>query len=160
VHPTFISLGKRLFKHLKTQATLEKTFNAGDKVEEADVRKKDANYLYNDGQNFYFMDEESYEQVGFNAEQIGDVVNFLTEGAKVIIQYFDNEPANIELPKKVTLKVIETEPAVRGNTAQGNVMKRAKVETGYELSVPIFINREEEIVINTENGNYVERANK
>ena len=147
-------------KHIKTGATLEKTFNAGDKVEEADLQKKNATFLYVGDQNVYFMEEESYEQVAFSKDQLGLVPNFLQDGMKVIIVYCDGQPASVEIPKKVTLKVTETEPAVRGNTASGNVMKDATVETGYKLRVPIFVAQNDSIVINTDTGEYVERANK
>ncbi len=147
-------------RNVLTGNVIEKTFNASDKVEEAELERRNANYLYADDSNFHFMDETSFEEVGFNKDQIGNARHFLKEGTKVQILYYNNNPVSIEPPQKVTLKIIETMPAVRGNTASGNVTKSAKLETGFEIQVPIFIQQGEEVVINTETGEYVERANK
>jgi elongation factor P len=141
-------------------SVIEKTFNASDKVEEADLSRKNANFLYSDDSNFHFMDEESYEEISFSEKQMGDAGKFLKEGTKVTVLYFNNEPVTCEIPKKVMLKITETDPAVRGDTIQGNVMKEAKLETGATVQVPIFVQQGEEIVVNTDTSEYVERAGK
>lgn len=147
-------------RHLINGTVLEKTFNASDKFEEADIERKNASFLYKGDDGFHFMDDESYEEVVFSEEQIGDKYYYLTDGMKVMIIYFESNPVSVQLPIKARLKITETEDGVRGNTAQGNVTKPATLETGYELQVPIFIQQGEEIIINTDTGTYVERANK
>lgn len=145
-------------KNLITGQVLEKTFKHGDKLDEADLSKTRANFLYKEGDTFYFMDNASYEQFGLSGDQVGDLQNFVKEGVDVDVLNFESKPAVIQLPKKITLKVEHTEPAVRGNTAQGNVTKPATLETGYELQVPLFVNQDDMIVVNTDSGEYVERA--
>ncbi len=147
-------------RHLTNNSVLEKTFNSSDKIEEANVERKNANYLYNTGDSYYFMDEENYEEISFPKSELGLIPNFLKDGMKVIILYCDGQPATVEVAKKVTLEIKDTEPAVRGNTASGNVMKDAVLETGHHISVPIFVQRGEKVVINTDNGEYVERSNE
>lgn len=147
-------------RHIINGTVLEKTFNASDKFEEADIERKNTSFLYKGDDGFHFMDDESYEEVVFSEEEMQDKYYYLTDGMKVMILYFEGKPVSIELPLKVKLKITETEPGVRGDTAQGNVTKPATLETGYELQVPIFIRQGEEIIINTGTGEYVERANK
>lgn len=144
-------------KNLITGNMLEKTFQGNDKAEEADVEKKKANYLYNDGNEACFMDNDSYEQFNLSLEQIGDKINFLKENTDVDVLYFQSKPVSIELPIKITLKVISAPPGVRGNSV-GNVTKVVKLETGAEINAPMFINEGDLIKINTDSGEYVERA--
>ena len=148
---------KTKLKNLITGNTIEKTFSGAEKVEEAEISYKRAQFLYATGDEYEFMDNETYEQVSFDKKRLGDVVWFLTDGMDVDIQYFNGEPINVQLQPKMTFEVIETEPGVKGNTA-GNVTKDAKISTGYTLKVPPFIEKGDRIVINTLNGEYVERA--
>ena len=145
-------------KNLITGQVLEKTFKHGDKLEEADLSHSKADFLYREGDTFYFMDNTSFEQFGLEAAQVGELSNFVKEGSDVDVMNFDGKPVSIDLPKKVKLQVTETQPAVRGDTAQGGVTKPATVETGYVVQVPLFVKQGETIVVNTETGLYVERA--
>ncbi len=147
-------------KNLISGKTIEKTFNAGDKIEEAEVKKVKANFLYQKGENFYFMNLENFEEIFLSEEQIFDKKGFLKEGMEVLILYFEEKPITLELPPKIRLKVIEAPPAVRGDTSQGTVTKIATLETGLKIEVPFFIEVGDEIIINTEDGKYVERAKK
>lgn len=144
-------------KNLITGNMLEKTFQGNDKAEEADVEKKKASYLYNDGNQACFMDNENYEQFELSLEQIGDKINFLKENTDVDVLYVQGKPVSIELPIKIALKVISAPPGVRGNSV-GNVTKVVKLETGAEINAPMFINEGDMIKINTDSGEYVERA--
>jgi len=146
-------------KNLKTGATIEKNFKPADKLEEADLNKSKADYLYTENDKSYFMDE-NYEQFFIEKNLIGDQLKFLKESTSVTILFFDNNAISIELPPKVDLKVIQAPPAVRGDTAQGSVTKSVKLETGAEINAPIFIKKNDILRINTETGEYVERVNK
>lgn len=145
-------------KNLITGQMLERTFKHVDKIQEADLAHNKANFLYKSGDSFEFMDNTSFEQFTLSPEQVGKLQHFVKEGADVDVLYYEGKPVSIELPTKVQLKVTETEPAIRGNTAQGNVMKSATLETGYVIQVPLFVNQDDVIVVNTETGEYVERA--
>ena len=131
-------------------AVTEKTFNPNDKYPTAFIERKDMQYLYNDGDLYYFMDNETYEQIPINANILGDNFKFVTENMECKV--FGVEPPNF-----VVLTVTETEPGVKGDTAT-NVTKPAKLETGAEVKVPIFINEGEAIRIDTRTGEYMERA--
>lgn len=145
-------------RNLISGSMLEKTFNPSDKVQKADLSRSKASFLYSDEQEATFMDSNSYEQFTLPLEVLGEQINFLKDGLEVDVMLYEDRPISIILPAKVDLKVIETEPAVRGNTAQGAVMKKAKLETGAVISVPIFIEQDSLIKINTETGEYVERV--
>lgn len=142
-------------KNLRTGQVLERTFKGQDKIEEADIKKTKANYLYTEGKNFYFMDQVSYDQFFVTEEQLGEKKNFLKGNLEVDVLNFNEAPINVDLPKKITLKVTLTAPGVRGDTAQGTVTKKATLETGYTLDVPLFVKQDEMIEINTETGEYV-----
>lgn len=146
-------------KNLIDGSVREHTFKSGDKIEEADLNRSKANFLYREGDKFFFMDNESYEQFEFPEDQIGDISNFVKENSDVEVLSFNGNPVSIGLSPKVTLKVVEAPPGIKGDTA-GNATKRVKLETGYELPVPLFIKEDEDIIVNTESGEYVERANK
>lgn len=148
---------KTKMKNLVTGNVLEKTFQGNDKAEEASVEKKKANYMYKDGTEASFMDNETYEQFTLPLDQIGDKIKFMKEGIDVDVMYFKNQPMSIDLPIKIDLKVISAPPGVKGNSA-GNVNKTVIVETGAEVSAPMFINEGDIIKINTDSGEYVERA--
>ncbi len=148
---------KAKFKNLLNGTTKSETFRGADSVEEADVIKVEAQYLYKDTDNLYFMTLSDYEQVLVPFTLGENALPYLKEGLKVTILYFDKKPSAIELPPKVELKIISTSDAVRGNTAQGNVYKEAVVETKAIFSVPAFIKEGDTVVINTDTGEYAEK---
>jgi elongation factor P len=144
-------------RNLMTGATLDKTFQGSDKIEEASLAHKDATYLYRDGDNFLFMDDTSYEQFPIKASQIGDQSNYLVEGTKTSILYYEDQPINIELPIKMDFKVVDAPPGVKGNTASG-ATKSVKLETGISVFVPLFIKTGDRVRLDTRTGQYIERA--
>ncbi|HLN18851.1 MAG TPA: elongation factor P [Patescibacteria group bacterium] len=144
-------------KNLLTGAVMEKTFQGSETVREADITKTKAQYTYRDGQDFNFMDNESYEQFILSKDVIGENANYLIEGTEVTLLNYNSNPINIELPIKVKLKVIEAPPGIKGNTVSTGG-KMVKLETGLEISTPLFVNAGDEIIINTERGEYVSRA--
>ena len=145
------------FKNVITGAVVEKSFNPTDKFENAYVERKDYEYLYNDGELYYFMDTETYEQLPLNADKLGDNFKFVKENDTVKIMSYKGNVFGVEPPLFVELEVTDTEPGVRGDTAT-NVTKPATLETGAVIKVPIFINTGEKIRIDTRTGEYMERA--
>jgi elongation factor P len=143
-------------RNLLNGRVLEQTFKPGDKVEEADMSRTRANFLYMD-EACHFMNQESFEQFDFQKSVLEDKVGYLKDGLEVQILSFNGNPISLELPKKVALKVIEAPPGVKGDTA-GNVTKQVKLETGITVNAPLFIKEGEEIIVNTDTGQYVERA--
>lgn len=150
-------VAKTTIKNLITGAIIPKTFQGNEKVEPADVGYKKAQHLYNDGENYYFMFNDTFEQFSFTKEELGDNHYYLVDGNDVDIQIYDDKPIYVKLPAKVNLKVVETDPGVKGDTASGG-SKPAIVETGKKFQVPLFINVDDVIRVNTETGEYVERA--
>ncbi|NCD00637.1 elongation factor P [bacterium] len=148
---------KTKLKNILNGNTLEKTFQGNDKVEEANVERKKANFLYKDSNQAFFMNNETYEQFSINIEEIEEQIKFLKEETEVNVLYFQNQPMSIELPIKMEFKVISAPPGVKGNSA-GNVNKNVEIETGAKISVPLFINENDIIRVNTETGDYVERV--
>ena len=146
-------------KDIQSGKIIDHTFNSGAKVEFIRVEAKEMQYLYLDGENFVFMDNDSYEQLFINKDIISDDKNYLIGGMNVDVLFDEDEILDVRLPAHVVLKIEETEPGFKGNTATG-ASKPAKVETGYELNVPLFINEEDKIKIDTRTGEYVERAKK
>lgn len=144
-------------RHLLNGKVLEITFKPGDKVEEADMSRIRASFLYADDSGCHFMNQETFEQFDFSKEVLGDQVGYLTDGLEVNILNFNGSPVSVELPNKVKLKVTETPPGVKGDTATGGT-KQATLETGIVVNVPLFIKNDEMVVVNTETGQYVERA--
>jgi elongation factor P len=144
-------------KNVKTGAVVERKFNAGEKVAKARLDRREMQYLYKDGEQYVVMDNESYEQITLTESQIGDEVKWLKENMNLGILLHNNEVIGVDLPNTVVLRVIETEPGVRGDTAQGGT-KSAVVETGATIQVPFFINEGDELVIDTRTGLYVSRA--
>lgn len=144
-------------KNLLTGAVLEKTFQGSEKVYEADITKSKAQYLYKEGASFAFMDMESYEQFTLSAESLGNAVNYLIEGTEVLVLNYNANPINIELPIKMTLKVVEAPPGIKGNTVSTGG-KMVTLETGLRVSAPLFVNEGDSIIVNTEKGEYVSRA--
>ena len=147
---------KTKLKNLRTGSIVEQTFNSGIKVPTAHVDKIKMQYLYNDGNMYSFMNMNTYEQVEIDKSQISNEVKFLKEGLEVILYFYENEMLGIELPEKIDFKIIQTEPAVKGNTAT-NATKDAIIETGYLVKVPLFIEQDEEIIVSTKDCKYVSR---
>jgi len=133
-------------------------FSHGDKPDLISLSKKSANYLYQEGKNYVFMDNDSYEQISLSQENLGDKINFLSENLSVNLLFWDDKIISIETPPKVELEVTETEPGVRGDTAQGSVTKPATLETGHVVQVPIFVKVGDKVRVNTETGEYSERV--
>ena len=144
-------------RNLKTGAIFDKTFQGADKIEEADIAKTKAQYLYLDGFEFAFMDSASFEQFSLPKSVIGDLSKYLVENTEVMVLNYNNQPINIELPVKMEFKVVEAPPAIRGNTADGGT-KLVTLETGIKVNTPLFIKEGDILRINTETGEYVERA--
>ena len=135
---------------------LQKTFKGNEQLDNVDLEYSNVQYLYNDGSTFYFMDNDSYEQIELNAETIGDQAGYLKEGDNVKAMKLDGHAVSVELPKNVYLKVTYTEDVVKGDTTS-SVLKDAKVETGINVKVPAFIKEGDEISVDTETGAYRER---
>ena len=148
---------KTKLKSLLSGNVVERTWQGNDKADEAEVEKKAANFLYKDETFAYFMDNTDFEQFSLPLDQLGDQDKFLKEDTPVDVLYFQNKAMSIKLPIKMTFKVTSAPPGVRGNSA-GNVMKTVEIETGASLPVPMFINNGDIIRVNTESGDYVERA--
>ena len=148
---------KTKLKNLINGSVLEKTFQGNDKAEPVEIKSRVASYLYKDDSEAHFMDNTSYEQFSLPLTVVGDNHKFLKEGINVDILYYDGNPVGIKLPIKVELTVIEAPPGVKGNTA-ANTLKIVKLETEAEIQVPLFINTGDIIRINTDTGEYVERA--
>ncbi|UBH12274.1 elongation factor P [Macrococcus armenti] len=144
-------------RNLRTGAIQEKTFRAGEKVGKAQIDNKRMQYLYASGDQHVFMDNESYEQLELPESTIEYELKFLKENMEVHIQMYEGETLGVELPNTVTLQVTETEPGIKGDTAQG-ATKAATVETGYTLNVPLFVNEGDLLIINTTDGSYVSRG--
>lgn len=148
---------KTKLKNLLTGNSLERTFQGNDKIEPAEINFRKAQFLYANEDNYEFMDQETYETVRLSKAQLGGVEKFLTDGMEVDLQYFENNPINIQLQPKMAFEVTHAEPGVKGDSAQG-ATKNATIETGYTLKVPLFIETGDKIIINTDFGEYVERA--
>ena len=144
-------------RNLIDGSVLDKTFQGNEKADEAQVEKKKANFMYSDGENANFMDNDTYEQFTISLDAIGDKKKYLKDGTDVDVLYFEGSAVAVELPIKMEFKVTSAPPSVKGNTA-GNVTKRVTLETGVEISAPLFINEGDVIKINTDTGEYVERA--
>ena len=145
------------YKNIKTGAIREEAFNPNDKFDNAHIETKKMQYLYNDGELYYFMDGETFEQVPISFDMVEDAIKYLRENDEATIKFYQEEPFIVEAPNFVDLKVIETEPGVKGNTAT-NVTKPATVETGAIIQVPIFIEEGEMIQIDTRSGEYLGRS--
>ncbi|MHC1722203.1 MAG: elongation factor P [Aminipila sp.] len=145
------------YKNILTGATREEAFNPNDKFPKAHIETKQMQYLYNDGELYYFMDQETFEQVPLMEEQVEEAIKYLRENDEATIKFYKGSAFMVEPPNFVNLKVIETEPGVKGDTAT-NVTKAATVETGAIVQVPIFIEEGEVIQIDTRTGDYLGRA--
>jgi elongation factor P len=145
-------------RNLISGSILEKTFQGTEKAEEAKTETRKANFMYKDKEEAYFMDNKTYEQFNLSLEEIGDQARFLKENTEVDVLYFENYPTTINLPIKMEFRVISAPPGVKGNSA-GNINKVVEIETGAKINAPMFINKDDLIRINTDTGEYVERAN-
>jgi elongation factor P len=144
-------------KSLLDGKVLEKTFKGNDQVDSADVTNQTVQYLYSDGANFFFMNEDTFEQFEVPADLIGDGAGYMKEGDKVSLQFFNDKAITVELPKNVPLKVTYTENAVKGDTST-NISKDATLETGITIKVPAFIKQNDVISVDTATGAYRERV--
>ena len=144
-------------KNLQTGAVIERTFNAGEKLPKAQVDRRPMQYLYADGDSFNFMDTETYDQVMLTKDQLTEALNFLKENMEITVLFFNGTIIGVELPNSVDFTVVETDPGIRGDTATGGT-KPAKLETGYVVKVPMFINEGDVLRIDTRSGAYIERA--
>jgi len=146
-------------KNVLTGAVIDKTFRAGEKVDEVRLEKQDAQFLYSDGDLFHFMDVDTYDQFSISATQVGDDARFIKENDPIKVLRREGSPFLIELPPHVTLTVAQTEPGVRGDTAQGG-SKPAEMETGLVVTVPLFIEIGDQLKIDTRTGEYLERVSR
>jgi elongation factor P len=144
-------------KNLITGGTVERTFNAGERVAQARVERREMQYLYASGGEYTFMDAETYEQIQLSAEQVGEGVKYLKENMTCYVMLYNGQSIAVELPNSVDLVVTETDPGLRGDTASGG-SKPAKLETGAVVKVPLFIEQGETITVDTRTGQYLGRA--
>lgn len=146
-------------KNLRTGYTVERTFNAGEKVNPARIDTREMQFLYKSEQDYVFMDNTTYEQLMLNEEILGDGVKYIKDNMTVMVQMYENQPIGVNLPNTVELEVIETEPGFKGDTATGG-NKPATLETGVVITVPLFINIGDVLQVDTRTGEYLRRANK
>jgi elongation factor P len=144
-------------RNLETGDLTEKSFDAGNKVDEIATTKKRMQYLYNDGDKASFMDPSTYEQIDIGLDILGDSVLYMKEGSEIDVLFWDLRALSVDIAPKVVLEVTETDPGLRGNSAS-NVYKSAKLENGLETKVPLFIKVGDKVRIDTRTGDYVERA--
>jgi elongation factor P len=145
-------------KNLIQGNTSDRVVDSEEKYDDVMLERAKAEFLYQSGDTFAFMNQDTYETVELHEDDVGDASMYLREGTMVDLQTYEGKFIGIMLPLRITLKVVEADPSVAGNTADGKVDKLVKLETGLELRVPGFVNQDEEIVINTETGEYLERA--
>ena len=145
------------YKNVKTGSVVERSFNPNEKFEEAHLDRRDMQYLYNDGELYYFMDQETYEQTPIHQDKIGDGIKFLKEEMVCKVVSYKGDIFQVELPITVVLEITECEPGVKGDTAN-NASKYATLETGAVVKVPLFVNQGEKIRVDTRTGEYLERA--
>ena len=145
------------YRNILTGATREEAFNPNDKFPKAHIETKQMQYLYNDGELYYFMDTDTYDQVPLTAELVEEAIKYIRENDMATVKFYKDNAVDVEPPNFVDLEVIETEPGVKGDTAT-NVTKAATVETGAVIQVPIFINEGEKIQIDTRSGEYLGRS--
>ncbi|MBV8529953.1 MAG: elongation factor P [Candidatus Eremiobacteraeota bacterium] len=144
-------------KNVKTGTTLERTFRAGEKLERAIVDNRQMQMLYNDADGFHFMDQQTFENVTLQRDLIGDPADFLKDAMVVDVQFHDGTPIGVDLPPHVELKIVETDPGFRGDTAT-NVTKPAKLETGATVAVPLFVEAGDVVRIDTRDRRYIGRS--
>ena len=144
-------------KNIRTSATTEITFNAGVKIETARVKKQNMQFLYSQGDTYYFMNMQTYDQIELNKSSPGDNAKVLKENLEVIISFYEGEVVGVILPDKIEYLITKSDPGVKGNTTS-TAMKDAELETGMVIKVPMFISEGERIIVSTADGKYVSRA--
>jgi len=144
-------------KNIRNGNTVERTFRAGENVGRAHIENKQMQYLYASSNEHAFMDTETYDQITLDSKQIEWELNFLTENMLINIMSYEGEIIGISLPNSIELKVIEAEPGIKGNTAQG-ALKSVKLETGFSVMVPLFINEGDKLLVDSREGKYISRA--
>jgi len=150
---------KTKLKNLDTGSTVENSFRSGEKFERVIYDDKKAQFLYQDGENYVFMDLESFEQIYVPGDFLGESVNFLTDNLEVDLEFYEGKVVGVELPKNVELKVVDTPPSFKGDTVSGG-NKPATLETGLTINVPMFVNTGDSIVVDSKSGEYLERVKK
>jgi len=151
------ALARLKLRDIRNGHTIEQTFQSSEKFVRARLDYRGMQYLYNDGDLYYFMDEENFEQMPLSADQLGDTLNYLKEGISAQVASYKGELIGVELPIAVELEVVDTEPGFKGDTATGG-NKMAKLETGFSIHVPLFINSGDTIKVDTRDGSYLERV--
>ena len=146
-------------RNVKTGAVLERTFNAGVKVDQAIVERKDYQYLYPDGEDFVFMDLQTYDQIHVPRALVGEAANYLVEGGEAQVALHEGAPISVDLPASMVLTITKTDPGVKGDTRTG-ALKPATLETGAVVSVPLFVEEGEAIKVDTRTGEYIERVKR
>lgn len=144
-------------KNVRTGATTERTFRGGEKIARAHIETKQMQYLYSTDDDYYFMDINTYDQVSLHKDDLGDAPKYLLENMTIGIQFYQGSAIGVDLPTTVNLRVVETEPGFRGDTATG-ATKHAKLETGISVQVPLFVDQDEVVKVDTRSGEYLSRA--
>ena len=144
-------------RNLRTGTMIEHRFRSEDRIDRAVLDEMEMEYLYNDGDNFYFMNTENFEQTYLSRDTLGDAVQYLIPNLKIQVEFYEGKPVSVELPQTVDLEVVETEPGIKGATVS-NVTKAATLETGLVVQVPPFIEQGEKVRVGTDEGNYLERV--
>jgi elongation factor P len=153
--PAFV---RTKLKQVLTGKVVDKTFNAGVKIEIAILEKREMNFLYKEGEDFVFMDNKTFDQMNISAATVGDSAQYMLENTEAIVAIHENNPLYIELPASVVLTVTYTEPGLQGDRSSGGT-KPATVETGIQIQVPLFIKQDEKVLVDTRDGSYLGRAN-
>jgi len=144
-------------RNIRTGSISDTTVQAGTKFPRVRLEQRDMQYLYAEENAYYFMDQQSYDQIALTAQQLGDAVSYLKDGMVLQVQFYEDEPVAVDLPITVELEIVETDPGFKGDTAAGGT-KPAKMETGLVVNVPLFVNQGERIKIDTRTGTYLERV--
>jgi elongation factor P len=153
--PAFV---RTKLKQVLTGKVVDKTFNAGVKIEIAILEKREMNFLYKEGEDFVFMDNKTFDQMNISAATVGDSAQYMLENTEAIVAIHKNNPLYIELPASVVLTITYTEPGLQGDRSSGGT-KPATVETGIQIQVPLFIKQDEKVLVDTRDGSYLGRAN-
>jgi elongation factor P len=152
------TLVKARVRNLLSGSVFDRTFRAGERFESPDIVRREIQFLYRDGEDLHFMDNESYDQFSLSVEQVGDDAGWLTDGLNLHSVLFNGEVVNVEIPRQLEVEVLETQPAVRGNTAAGKVLKEATVAGGVVIKVPLYLEAGERIQVDTEDRRFVRRC--
>ncbi|HAI52588.1 MAG: elongation factor P [Limnochordia bacterium] len=144
-------------KNLRSGNTVEKTFRAGEKVARAHIELKEMQFMYSTGDDYFFMDMETYDQISLTKDDLGDAPKYLIENMTIGIQFYQGQPVGVELPTTVVLEVVHTEPGFKGDTAQG-ATKPATLQTGITVQVPLFVEQGDMVKVDTRTGEYLSRA--